>query len=237
MPDPAHYRRTASAACLVLGGVLCAAFMVLAAAPGWDSDNLERLDAVADAGAPATASFLLFVVYQLPLVIGLLGVAHLLRGRAPALSSIGATAAAVSGFGYAVYGGAQLVIPAMVADRERLDVYAQLRADTEALTVPFAAVGMLGFVLAVLVLSVALWRSRIGPRAVPPLLWAFLVVEFVGTSAVDGFAYVSAGLLLVALVLMAVTVWRSPTSAWVSGADTAGAASLPEDSRPLGVTC
>jgi hypothetical protein len=210
--------------------------MVLAAAPGWDSDNLERLEAVADAGAPATASFLFLVAYQVPLVIGLMGVAHLLRGRAQALSSIGATAAAVSGFGYAVYGGAQLVIPAMVADRENLDTYAQLRADTEPLVVPFAVLGMLGFIVAVLLLSIALWRSRTGPRGVPPLMWAFLVVEFVGTSVVDGAAYVSAALLLVALVLLAVTVWRSPTAAWTSGADAVAGVVVSGDRTPLGVS-
>ncbi len=234
MRDPARYRRAAAAVCLVLAGVLCAGFMLLAPAPGWGSDDVERLEAVADAGAPATVSFLLYAAYQLPLVIGLLGVAHLLRGSAPALSNLGATAAVVSGFGYAIYGGAQLVMPAMVADRANLELYAQLRADTEPLVASFAMLGMLGFVLAVLLLSIALWRSQTGPRTVPPVLWAFLLVEFVGTSVVSWAVYISAALLLTALTLLAVGVWRSPASAWSSGADARGTAEAKDDRTALG---
>lgn len=221
MTNPATFRRGAAAVCLVLAGVLSVVFMLLAAAPGWGSDNTERLQAIADAGSATTVSFLAFAASQMPMLISLLGVAHLLRGRAPLLGSLGATMVAVGTFGYAVYGGSQLVIPAMAADAANLEIYGQLRADADALTEPFAALGMVGFVVGLLLLSIALWRSRAVPRWVPVMVWAYLAIEFVGTSVSPAAVYLSAVLLLVALGSLAVLVWRSPASAWVSGIDAA----------------
>jgi DMSO/TMAO reductase YedYZ heme-binding membrane subunit len=220
MRNPATYRRGAAAVCLVLAGVLSATFIVLATAPGWGSDGVARLQAVVDAGGTATVSFLAFAAYQLPLMIGLLGVAHLLRGRTPLLANLGATLAGVGAIGYAVYGGSQLVIPAMVADQSNLELFAQLRTDAEPLTEPFAALGMVGSVLGLLLLSIALWRAKLGPRWIPVTLWGFLAVEFAGTAlspAASG--PVSAVLLLVALLSLAVLIQRSPVSAWTSAVD------------------
>jgi hypothetical protein len=155
------------------------------------------------------------------MMIGLLGVAHLLRGRAPLLANLGATLAGVGAFGYAVYGGSQLVIPAMAADEANLKVFAQLRADAERLTGPFAALGMIGSILGLLLLSIALWRAGVGSRWLPVLVWAFLAVEFIGTSLTPAAVWMSTPLLLVALLALALLVWRSPVSAWTSGVDRA----------------
>lgn len=217
MGNPATYRRGAAAVCLVLAGVLSAVFLLLASAPGWGSDNLERLQEV---DSRTTVSFLAYTAYQLPLMIGLLGVAHLLRGRSPLLANLGAGLAGVGAFGYAVYGGSQLVIPAMAADQANLEIYAQLRADAETLTGPFGVLGMVGSVVGLLLISIGLWRARLGPRWIPVVLWIWLAVEFVGTSLVREVAVVASPvLLLVALVSLAVLVRRSPTAVWVSGAD------------------
>lgn len=219
MRNPATYRRGAAAICLVLAGLLSATFIVLAAAPGWGSDGVARLQAVADAGGTATVSFMAFVAYQLPIMIGLLGVTHLLRGRTPLLANLGGTLAALGAIGYAVYGGAQLLIPAMVADQAKLELFAQLRADAEPLTEPFAILGILGSVLGLLLISIALWRAKLGPRWIPVTLWVFLAVEFVGTAISPATGPVSAALLLVALVSLGVLVQRSPVSAWTSPVD------------------
>jgi DMSO/TMAO reductase YedYZ heme-binding membrane subunit len=234
MRNPATYRRGAAALCLVLAGVLSATFIVLAAAPGWGSDGVARLQAVADAGGRATASFLAFVTYQLPLMIGLLGVAHLLRGRTPLLANLGGTLAAVGAIGYAVYGGSQLIIPAMVADQANLELFAQLRADAEPLTEPFAALGMVGSVVGLLLLSIALWRAKLGPRWIPVTLWVFFAVEFVGTAISPAAGPVSAALLLVALVSLGVLVQRSPVSAWTSAVDMPSPVQHSNDRRGAG---
>jgi hypothetical protein len=219
MRNPATYRRTAAALCLMLAAVLSATFMILAAAPGWGSDGVARLQAVADAGGTATVSFVAFVAYQLPLMIGLLGVAHLLRGRTPLLANLGGTLAAVGAVCYAVYGGSQLLIPAMVADQTNLELFAQLRTNAEPLTEPFAALGMVGSVLGLLLLSIALWKAKLGPRWIPVTLWVFFAVEFVGTALSTAAGPMAAALLLVALVSLAVLVQRSPASAWTSPLD------------------
>lgn len=232
MKDPATYRRAAAAVCLVLAGVLCATFMLLASAPGWGSNNLERLQGI---DGWTTVSFLAFAAYQLPLMIGLLGVAHLLRGRAPLLANLGASLAGVGAFGYAVYGGSQLVIPAMTADGANLEIYAQLRADAETLIGPFGALGMVGSVLGLLLLSIGLWRARVGPRWIPVTLWVWLAVEFVGTSLVRGAAGIaSPALLLVALVSLAVVVGRSPATDWASAVDRTALAESGLDRRAVG---
>ena len=219
MRNPATYRRGAAAICLVLASALSAVFMMLSAAPGWGSDNVERLQAIANAGSTTTVSFLAFASYQLPMMIGLLGVAHLLRGRTPLLANLGATLAGVGAFGYAVYGGSQLVIPAMAADEANLQLFAQLRADAERLTGPFAVLGMIGSILGLLLLSIALWRAGVSPRWVPVLVWVFLAVEFIGTSLTPVAGFLSTVLLLVALLSLALLLWRSPVSAWTSGVD------------------
>jgi hypothetical protein len=217
MRNPASYRRAAAAICLVLAGVLSGTFVLLAAAPGWDSDQVERLQAVADAGTSSTVSFLAFVAYQLPWMVGLVGVARLVRGRAPVLAHLAAALVTAGAFGYAVYGGAQLMIPAMTTADADLEVFAQLRTDAEPLTGPFAAVGMAGAVLGLLLLSIALWRTRVGPRWIPVMLWGFLAVEFIGTSISPTVApFASTALLLAGLTSLAVVVWRSPVAAWTS---------------------
>lgn len=224
MRDPAIYRRRAAAVCLVLAGALSAVFTLLAAAPGWGSDDVERLQAIVEAGDRASLSFMAFALYQGPLAVGLLGVAHLVRGRAPILSSLGATFAVAGAFGYAVYGGAQLLIPAMAADPANLEVFAQLRSDAEPLTGPFGAVGMVGFVVGLVLLSIGLWRARVGQRWIAVAAWVFVVVEFVGTSITPAASFVSAALLTALLVGLGVLVWRSPAAAWVAGVDAVPAA-------------
>jgi len=219
MRNPASFRRTAAATSLALAGAFSATFIVTSAAAGWGSDHTERLRAIEDAGVNATVSFVAFVAYQLPWLIGLLGVAHLLRGRSPLLSNLGAAFTAVGAFGYAVYGGAQLVIPAMVADPANIPLYAQLRADAEPLTGQFGAAGMIGTSVGIAVLSVGLWRARTAPRWVPALLWGWLLMEFVGTSLLPALGLASAGLLAAAFLALAVTVWRSPVALWSSPVD------------------
>ena len=76
------------------------------------------------------------------------------------------------------------------------------------------AAGLLGTVLGVLLLSIALFRSRTGPRWVGPVLWAFLVVEFVGSNLSEWASPVSVALYAVALGAIALTVHRSPAAAW-----------------------
>ena len=74
--------------------------------------------------------------------------------------------------------------------------------------------GLLGYVLCIVLLSIGIWRSRLAPRWVPLVLWIFLVVEFVGTSLTEYASPVAGVLFVVAFGQLAVVVWRSPLDNW-----------------------
>lgn len=105
---------------------------------------------------------------QLPFAVGLVGVAHLLRGRAPVLSVLGASLAVLGAFGHAVHGGVSLTMLAMAQDTANLPVHAEILAAGESgVALPFMAMGPLGTVLGIILLAVGLWRAHVGPRWVP----------------------------------------------------------------------
>lgn len=122
----------------------------------------------------------------------MVGVAWLAR-ESSRLAMTGGTLAVLGGFGHAVFGGAMMVTVLMARDVADRPVMAGLLADIESspLLVPFMAAGLLGTVLGILFLGVALWRSRVVPRWVPLVLWAFLVVEFVGANLSEYATYVA----------------------------------------------
>jgi hypothetical protein len=78
----------------------------------------------------------------------------------------------------------------------------------------FSAMGLLGTVLGLLLLTVGLWCSGVGPRWVPAALAGFLVVEFVGSAITPWASAAGGALYLAAFGVLAVTIWRSPVGAW-----------------------
>ena len=87
----------------------------------------------------------------------------------------------------------------LAGDGSHRDVHVDVLADLERSPImAFAVIGLLGTVLGLLLLSVALWRGRLGPRWVPVLLGAFLVVEFAGGAVTEWSFQVAAVLYLVA---------------------------------------
>lgn len=140
----------------------------------------------------------------------MVGVAWLARGSSR-LATTGGTLAVLGGFGHAVFGGAMMVTVLMARDVADRPVMAGLLADIESspLLVPFMAAGLLGTVLGILFLGVALWRSRVVPRWVPLVLWAFLVVEFVGANLSEYATYVAGLCLVLAFGALAHRVWTS----------------------------
>jgi hypothetical protein len=174
--------------------------------PEISGDLDARLATLAEAGGRAQVSGLAFVLAQLPFLVGMAGLARWLQPSR--LATVGAVFAVLGGFGHAVYGGVILAQTVMAADRANASVYAGLLEDLEATPalVPFMAFGLLGTVIGVLLLSIAWWRSRTEPRWVAPLLWAFLVVEFVVINFSAWAAYLSTLLYLLALGTMALRI-------------------------------
>lgn len=74
----------------------------------------------------------------------------------------------------------------------------------------FAVVGFFGTVVTLLVVSVALLRTRVVPRWVPGLLVAFLALEFFGTAVSHYASYAGTVCFLLAFGTIARQVLTSP---------------------------
>lgn len=213
MKNTASFRRNAAAVGLATTAVLSAVSVTLQ--PEFPSGYVDRLAAIDGSGVQGQISAVTFLVAQLPFIAAILGIAHLLRDRAPILSNLGATFGLIGAFGHTVFGGMSLVYITMASDQTNRDVYATLWERLEGSPVMvFAAMGLLGTVLGIVLLSIGIWRSRVAPRWVPLVLWIFLVVEFVGTSLSEYAAPVSGVLFVIAFGQLAVVVWRSPLANW-----------------------
>ena len=213
MHDSATNRRNLAAGSLLAAAALSAVSVVLQ--PAFDSGYAERLATIEDAGGTAIVSAVAFVVAQLPMMAAMLAIAHLLRERAPRLSAAGATLGVLGAFGHAVIGGVNMTWLVMAADKADRATYAGLMEQVDSSPImAFGALGLLGTVLGILLLSIGLWRARVEPRWVAPLLWLFLVVEFVGTGLSEYASAASAVLFLIAFGALARTVWTSPRAAW-----------------------
>lgn len=215
MKNTATFRRGAAALGLVATAALSLLSNVLA--PDWGDTGTERLAGIAAGGGTAVVSAVSFTLAQLPFLAAVLGIGHLLRAGAPRLSNLGTSLAVVGAFGHAVFGGIALVQLRMAADPAQREAYGALLDDVESSPVmAFAAAGLLGTVLGLVLLAVGLWRAGVGPRWVPATLGAFLVVEFVGSALSEQAALVSAALYVLALAALAVTVHRTPAAAWAT---------------------
>ena len=210
------FRRDLAASALVVTAVLSA--VSSATAPEFPSGYADRLAALHEAGGLAWVSAATFTLAQLPFLVGVLGLGHLLRRAAPRLSSTGTCLAALGAFGHAVFAGVSLVSLVMAQDGSQRARMAALLEDVEASPVmAFAALGLLGTVLGLVLLAVALWRTRLAPRWVPALVGTFLVVEFAGSGLAAWSAQVSAVLYLVAFVALARVVHATPAGSWEPG--------------------
>lgn len=208
-----RFRRRVTAACLISTALLSAASVLLE--PEFGNSSSERLRLIDEAGATADVSVFCFVLAQLPFIGAVLGLGHVLRERAPRLANVAPTVAIVGGFGHAVFGGAMLFTATMADAPGSRAPYGDLLDRFESSpAMAFAAMGLLGTVLGILLLAAGLWRGAVGQRWVAPALLAFVVVEFVGTALTEWASPVSAALYLAALASLAWTVLGTPDERW-----------------------
>jgi hypothetical protein len=188
-------RRLAAQASLIGTPVLMAVSTVFM--PDFGSSAADRLAAVGS--TQATISAATFVVAQLPLLVAILAIGLLLVEAAPRLSAWGTALGVLGCFGHTVWGGTSMMELVMARDASARSTYAALLDNVEGSPVMvFAAVGLLSTVLGFLLLSIGLFRSRTGPVWVGPALWAFLLLEFVGSNFSDYAMYLSGLLFAVA---------------------------------------
>jgi hypothetical protein len=201
-------RLIAARAALVLGPVLAGVSVILQ--PDLTGSAADRLDAMRTTVAAVSA--IAFLVSQLPLLVAFLAIGRLLLPQAPRLSAWGTGLAVVGCFGHTVFGGTSLVYLMMARDEAHRSVQVDLfdRIQNSPVMV-FSALGLLGTVLGLLLLGIGLFRSRTGPVWLGPAVWAFLVVEFVGSSISSYASYLSVLLLGAAFLAIAGLLRESPT--------------------------
>ncbi len=213
MNDTAAFRRAVTVLGLAGAVITTAVWTVLE--PAFPSDQAERLAAIADGGTGAAVSAAFFPLSQFFMLAAVLGIGHLVRGGAPRLSNLGTTLAVLGVLGHCVFAGASLMTVTMADDIANRAVFADLVSDFESSPMMvFAAVGLVGTVLGLVLLSLALWRTRVAPRWVPALLWLFLLVEFAGSALSDQATYASLVCLAIAFIALARTVALTPRSSW-----------------------
>lgn len=217
MTNTATFRRNAAAIGLVSTAVLST--LSIMTAPEFPTGGAERLDAIAVDLTSSAISAAAFTLAQLPFIAAVLGVGHLLRGRAPVLSNVGTPLAVLGAFGHVVFGGASLLYVAMAADEAQQATYGALIDDFETSpAMAFTAIGLLGTVLGLVLLAVGLWRARVAPRWVPPAVGAFIVVEFAGAAVSEWASSVASVIYLASFTALALTVWRSDAREWATPA-------------------
>ncbi len=215
MKNTATFRRNAAAIGLVATAVLST--LSAMTAPEFPAGGAERLDAIAANLSSSAVSAAAFTLAQLPFIAAVLGLGHLLRSRAPVLSNVATTLAVLGAFGHTVFGGGSLLYVAMATDEAQHATYGPLIDDFESSpAMTFAAIGLVGTVLGLILLAVGLWRARVAPRWVPIALGAFIVVEFVGGSVSDWASQVASLIYLVSFTALAVAVWRTHAQDWAT---------------------
>ncbi len=218
MSDSATFRRNAAAVGLVSSAVLIALSRFLYQ-PSQGNQPAKLLAALHDAHGRALFSTVLFVLGALPFLIAILGIGHLLRRRSIKLSNIGAGLAVTGAFCDAVASAFMIVYYQMALDTAHRDAYVLVVRQASKVQGLFSLVGALGTAVGLLLLSIGLFRTRTGSRWVPPLIWAFLALEFIGSSITPAIGLASVTGSLIAFCGLAGTVRRSPRALWETGED------------------
>ncbi|WP_109473050.1 hypothetical protein [Ornithinimicrobium cavernae] len=210
--------RATTAISLVVGPALM--IVSYLSMPDFGGGHAERLTAIAAAPGTATLSALCFILFQLLLPVGVLGVVRLVRRRVPLLATTALVLVCLGAFGHAVYGGVNVIMLAMAQDLPALETHAEVLAVAEqGVGLPFMAAGLLGSVLGFVLLGVTVWRGGLGPRWLGPALIVWVLLEFLGSSLSEWAGYASGLVFAVVFAALAIAVWRSSIGHWQTAAE------------------
>ena len=200
-------RLLAARVALVLAPVLAGVSVVLQ--PDLGGNAGDRLAAMDSTSAAVSAAA--FLVGQLPMLVAILAIGRLLLPAASRLSAWGTGLGVLGTFGHTAFGGLSLVLVAMSHDAAHRSVYAGLVDDVFNSPIMLVSMaGLIGTVLGLLLFGIGVFRSRTGPIWVGPAIWAFLLVEFVGSSLSPHASYLSVLLLAAAFWGLLPTLAPSP---------------------------
>ena len=116
--------------------------------------------------------------------------------------------AVLGAFGHSVFGGLRLAMFGMLTKSGRAEYAAALDRTYDSPVMLFAAMGLLGTVVGLLLLAIGLLRSRTVAAWMPACLIGFLVLEFVGSNLSSWASSGAVALYAAALLGIAAVVLR-----------------------------
>jgi Domain of unknown function (DUF4386) len=176
--------------------------------PAWSDDTAEYLAEVADGEGAYLTAGVLWTLGSLLLVVGMLGVVRLVRGRRVTLGQIGAGLIIFGAIGMSAglaFNGFEIAMAAE-DNREAMVSLSDAVEESTALTIYWVSFFMGGIVLGVILLTVSLFRTKIVPIWAPILLVVSIVLGFAGDNQVIGglsFIVLAAGFLPLAQRMLA----------------------------------
>lgn len=166
--------------CLVATVVLTAVSVALM--PDLPETNAALLQSLADAPAQSAAAAASYTLSQLFFIGAVLAIGDIARARAPRLIGAGMVLAIIGAFGHSVFGGLRLALFGMLTEAGRTEYAAALDRTYDSPVMLFAALGLIGTVVGLLLLAIGLLKSRTVAPWIPTCLTGFLILEFVGTN-------------------------------------------------------
>jgi hypothetical protein len=147
-----------------------------------------------------------------------IGIAHLVRTRKPALANVAGPLAAIGSMG--LFGWSIITMgvdPALARMSNRAAAVALYHDASNGSDLAPNIVLMFVFLLAVIALSFGLWRARVVPRALAAILGISMVALFVSGNG-NGTQWIASALFLVGMGGIGVTVLNRSDDEWETGA-------------------
>jgi hypothetical protein len=166
--------------CLVATVVLTAVSVALM--PDLPETHAALLQSLADAPAQSAAAAAAFTLSQLFFIGAVLAIGDIARARAPRLIGAGMVLAIIGAFGHSVFGGLRLALFGMLTESGRAEYATALDRTYDSPVMLFAALGLIGTLVGLLLLAIGLLKSRTVAPWIPACLIGFLILEFVGSN-------------------------------------------------------
>jgi hypothetical protein len=216
--EASNFRRTLGALCLFLAPVLFA-FVELTYPVDQNAGPAEMITSVAGHRNLALADIYVGILSAILFIPAFFALLHVIRDRGVVLAHVGAMLALVGvAFAHLVLAGFNLILWAMTMPG--VDQHAAVRFLTVTTNNPAGLPIVLGhelFALGLILLGIALWRSRFGYRWAGPAISVAVVLDVVlgsvGVSDVIA-SVVSDGLLVVGFSALAYRMVQLPDSRW-----------------------
>jgi hypothetical protein len=203
----------------VAGVALIGATLTLLASeivgPHGASSNAELLDQVAGDKSGWVVATLLMLVSTILFVPAVMGVLHLVRDRAPVIGHVAGAVGILGALGHMAYVCYALFVAELADGGSRsqmVTVLDDLDSGLAAVVMPL----IMSFAIAVLLMSIALYRARVAPRWVMLATIAAVVIELGAPTGTLAAAVIKQAFLTVAFCSVGVGVLRMTDEQWRS---------------------